>query len=790
MQMATLTRTGSAKQFIKRVAGIPEAQKVPTVSVKDWIEPKLANPGVRFRSFLLSMFPMITWLPRYFKKDVFTQWLMGDIIGGFTVGIVLVPQSMSYAQVATLPPEYGLYSGFICALVYAIFATSKDVVVGPVAVMALLTDDVLNHIQAAYPGVWTKPEIAAAYALYCGALILVVALLRLGWVVELIPAPAISGFMTGSALNIATRQIPTLLGIKGINTTMPIDDVLFNVFKNIMHTHLDAIWGLIGLIFLYGIRWICERLSEKYSTKERFFFLINVMRNAFVLIGSTLVAWVYCYDKVLPDGQYPIKILRKVPSGLHHIQLPNTEHNLFLALSPYLLVGVIIIFVQHMAASKSFARRNNYNIEPDQELIAVGVTNGVASCFGAYPATAFFSCSALKSKLGVFTPASGAITALVVLLAVFCFTEAFFWIPSAALSAVIIHAVLDLITPPAELISFWRLSPVELFVWLAAVLGTIFSSIENGTYASIGLSLLLLLYRLSHPRGHFLGRATIYPTGPDGGAPRVVWVPLDGNGVNNPNIKIEEPAPGVLVYRLEESLLYPNCSWFNAHIVDYVKKHIKRGREADKPTEYMWYEDRPKKNDLENQQQENATKPDLRAFVFDFSHVPQLDATGIQALNDTKGELEKWAGHHVEFHFATILAPWIRRSLIKGGFGVGRFSALDRPADVAVLAHPKENVELQEHVITIGDEGTRPPGKEVYGPIMSADTPLFHPDLHSAVEAAELEAGYEKYHDVHQESEISEVIDAEYLLTPVFGLWSLAKKGLDTAKGQIRYLYS
>lgn len=263
---------------------------------------------------------------------------------------------------------------------------------------------------------------------------------------------------------------------------------------------------------------------------------------------------------------------------------------------------------------------NNYKINPNQELIAIGVTNTIGSVFHAYPATGSFSRSALQSKSGVRTPASGIAAAIVVIVALYGLTPAFYWIPTAALSAVIIHAVADLVASPAQVYTYWRVSPLEFFIWLAAVLVTVFSTIENGIYTSIVSSLALLLLRVAHPRGHFLGKVTLTNPQNDGES-REVFIPLRPDGITNPSVKVEPPAPGIIIYRFEESYLYPNCSTVNSTIVDYVKEHMRRGIDvgAIKLQDRPWNDPGPIAGGAEAAREANMAKPRLRAIILDFS---------------------------------------------------------------------------------------------------------------------------------------------------------------------------
>lgn len=270
----------------------------------------------------------------------------------------------------------------------------------------------------------------------------------------------------------------------------------------------------------------------------------------------------------------------------------------------------------------AFGRVNNYKIDPNQELIAIGVTNTVGSVFNAYPATGSFSRSALKSKSGVRTPLAGLFTSVGVVVALYGLTDAFYWIPTAGLSAVIIHAVADLVAKPTQVYGFWRVSPLEFIIWFAAVLVTIFSTIENGIYTAIIASAVLLLVRIAHPRGKFLGKVTVHADKKRGETvSRDVYVPLtpDG-GVMNPYMNVEPPTPGVIVYRFEESFIYPNASLANGVLVDHIKATTRRGKDMSKvkPSDRPWNDPGPRPGVAAV---DDSAKPLLKAVVLDFSGV-------------------------------------------------------------------------------------------------------------------------------------------------------------------------
>ncbi|KAF7338482.1 Sulfate permease [Mycena venus] len=735
----------TAKRLAKRVVAYPE-NSVPYISSRDYLGRFAKDPRRPIANYLLSLFPILSWITRYNFG-----WLSGDLIAGLTVGMVLVPQGMSYAQIATLPTQYGLYSSFVGVTIYCLFATSKDVSIGPVAVVSLIMSQIIGRVTAAHPHQWEGPEIATTVAFICGFIVLGVGLLRLGWIIEFIPAVAVSGFMTGSAISIAAGQVPGLMGIAGFNTRAATYHVIINTLKGLPRTTLDAAWGLPSLFALYAIRMLCDYLGKRYPRRARVFFFISVIRNAFIVLIMTIAAWLYCRHRKSAKGTYPIKILLTVPRGFQHVGQPTIDPNLVSALAGELPLATIVLLLEHIAISKSFGRLNGYTINPNQELIAIGVTNTVGSCFGAYPATGSFSRSALKSKSGVRTPLAGLVTAIVVLVALYGLTPAFFWIPNAALSAVIIHAVADLVASPAQVYSYWRVSPLEFVIWLAAVLTTVFSTVENGIYVSICTSVGLLLIRIAHPRGAFLGKVTVRGGNKES---RDVFVPLTKDGITNPHIKIDPPSPGVIVYRHEESAIFPNASHLNAELVSYVKKHMRRGKDmsnvpaSDRP----WNDPGPSRHGADADQVANDKLPDLHAIVIDLSAISHVDVTAVQALIDTRNEVERWADHPVEFHFATLLSPWIRRALVAGGFGTGETSSRV-PRDFAQVVPYRElhdsNPAAELHRlerdsdVEAGDkiskvpESPDPSSLEGYAPVVETDTPFFHLDLAAAVRAAE-----------------------------------------------------
>ncbi|KAJ9655092.1 hypothetical protein H2198_005948 [Neophaeococcomyces mojaviensis] len=652
----------------------------------DWLR-DLVPTGSDITTYGRSLFPFTKWITRYNL-----QWLAGDLVAGITVGAVVVPQSMAYAKLAALPVEFGLYSSFMGVLIYWFFATSKDITIGPVAVMSTIVGNIVLKVAETNPEVpgW---QVATCLAIICGGIICFIGLIRCGWIVDFIPLTAISAFMTGSAINIAAGQVPAMLGEtvtvgkwKGFNTRDSTYKVIIHTLKYLGHTRLDAAMGLTALFLLYAYRSTCNFLARKYPNRQKTFFFISTLRTAFTILLYTMISW-------LVNRNHRTKplfaILGKVPRGFTHAQVPVVNSELVSLFASDIPASVIVLLIEHISISKSFGRINNYTIDPSQEMIAIGVTNLLGPFLGAYPSTGSFSRTAIKSKAGVRTPFAGVITAIVVLLALYALTAVFFYIPSASLSAVIIHAVGDLITPPKVLYQFWRVNPIEVIIFFAGVFVTIFSSIENGVYTTICISVAVLLFRVVKARGHFVGKVKIHSVIGDhlledkfhdqsnsaqklydeDVAVRNIFLPLDHNDGSNPSVQAETPHPGVFIYRFSEGFNYPNANHYLDYLTEYIFKHTRRtnpntwGRIGDRP----WNNPGPRRGRTED---DRSHLPTLKAIILDFSAINNVDVTSIQILIDVRNQLDRYAAPDaVQWHFAAVHNRWTKRALVSSGFG-------------------------------------------------------------------------------------------------------------------------
>ena len=649
--------------------------------------------------------------------------------------------------------------------------------------MSQVTGNVVNGVLEKLPQYADTPNvIASALAIITGAIITFLGLARLGWLVEFIPLPAICAFMTGSAVNIAAGQASKLMGIKDVNTRNATYQVIIDTLKGLPTTDINAAMGLTALLMLYLVRGLCSYMAKKQPHRAKLYFFISTLRTAFVILLYTgISAGVNVHRKDNPM----FSVVGEVPRGFRHAAVPTVDTEMISAFSNELPAAVIVMLIEHISISKSFGRINNYVIDPSQELVAIGVTNLLGPFLGSYPATGSFSRTAIKSKAGVRTPFAGVITALVVLLALYALTSVFFYIPNASLAGVIMHAVFDVITPPSTVFQFWRVAPLDVVIFFAGVLVTIFSTIENGIYTTICVSFVIVIWRLFLTKGRFLGRARIRTVrtnqnsranSTDGHAQelkeqsaldapqeeeefslRPGFLPLKHENGINQEVIVDNPYPGVFIYRFAEGFNYPNATRYLNDLTGIIFQQTRRtdpsrlGKLGDRP----WNDNAPR-----NTNDTPDDRPTLKAIVLDMSTVNNIDATSVQALMDVRSQLDKYASPDtVDWHFAHIENRWAKRGLAAAGFGyrenphqpdargeghtifsIAELGGSDSAAAAAAASEAQKTQKPSYGEDIESDPGSDKPlsnssrGKQLV--VQGLNRPLFHIDLQEALEAA------------------------------------------------------
>ncbi|KAJ3075502.1 hypothetical protein HDU99_001521, partial [Rhizoclosmatium hyalinum] len=446
------------------------------------------------KQYLKSLFPIAGWIGRYN-----TTWFIGDFIAGLTVALVCIPQAISYAnKLAGLPPQFGLYTCFVGLFIYCFFATSKDVTIGPTAVLSLLVGQYFaSYLPGTKYGSNEQITFAITLAFWTGIFQTAVGLFRLGLVVDFVPIPVIAGFTTGAGFQIIISQIAGLLGIKNINTNNAPYQVLYDTLSNIKGvSQYDAFFGVFSMITILTIKYLTRWGQKKYPWLR----FVGYLRNAIVLITTTGISY------ALKDNKNVVfNIVKTIPYGLSDIRQPNTSLSYASFILPAIPSVFIVSILEHIAVVKTYGRVNGYFTDNNQEVVAIGLTNLVASFVGGFPATGSFSRSAIKSASGVRTPLGTFLTGILVVIALFTLTGVFYFIPSAVLSAIIIPAIGEIINFKI-LKGLWEVELTDFLGFIIAFVVTLVSNLETGIYASVGWSVLVLLVRVARPKIKVLSR--------------------------------------------------------------------------------------------------------------------------------------------------------------------------------------------------------------------------------------------------------------------------------------------
>jgi SulP family sulfate permease len=428
--------------------------------------------------------PILTWGQQYNRNT-----LVSDLLAATIVTIMLIPQGLAYALLAGLPPEAGLYASVAPLLLYALFGTSRVLAVGPVAVVSLMTAAAISE-QGALSGA-SPWAIAITLAFLSGALLLLMGLLKLGFLANFLSHPVISGFISASGLLIAASQLKTIMGVRAEG--QQVVEILSALARQISQTHLLTLAiGVSTIIFLFWVRKGLKPILQHAGLGPKMAdSLAKAGPVAAIAVSLTLTWWL--------DWQAQgVKIVGAVPEGLPPFTVPLWDPSLLKQLAlPALLIS-IVGFAESVSVGQTLAAKRRQRIEPNQELIALGASNLSASLSGGFPVTGGFARSVVNFDAGAQTPAAGIYTAVGIALASLFLTPALYFLPQATLSATIIVAVLSLV----DLTIFkrtWQYSKADFAAALSTFVVTLALGVELGLVIGVTVSLTLFLYRTSRP---------------------------------------------------------------------------------------------------------------------------------------------------------------------------------------------------------------------------------------------------------------------------------------------------
>ncbi|KAI0216699.1 Sulfate permease 2 [Massospora cicadina] len=533
--------------------------------------------------YLYALLPCLSWLPKYNRR-----WLVGDLVAGLTVGLMVVPQSLAYANLANLPIAYGLYSSCLGTCLYALLGTCREVAVGPTAVVSLLFGAAITNLNRVFPNI-PITQLATSFNLVVGLVTAAMGLLRLGVLFDAIPTPVLKGFTTGIAWVVISTQAAPLLGVQNVTANRNSIELLYGLFANLPDLNIfDMAFGMCSLGVIVGLNALANRLKTIPTFRG-----LRIVSNAIAVAVFTGVAF------LLREEDVPLKLVRDVPRGFGGVGVPALTVGMFRSILAEMAPVVLIGLLEHVSIAKAFARKGGYRVSSSQEMVALGLGNAASSFVGGYTATGSFSRTAVNAQSGVCTPLSGLWVGAVVALALWALTPAFYYIPSATLSAIIISSALSLVSGPQTVVDLWRVQPTDCILFLVASLATFLGGAELGIGASVGLAFAFLLYRVARPQLYRLDR-------------------VDGCNafvdVAHPHHAMGLPLPGVILFRPQGSLLFPNIDFIRDRVLDCVL-------EATSTASYAspW------------------------AVIFDLGAVNLIDSSGLQGLADLRNLLARYA---------------------------------------------------------------------------------------------------------------------------------------------------
>lgn len=537
-------------------------------------------------NWLNKYFPISIWLQNYTKED-----LNGDIFAGIITAILLVPQGIAYAMLAGLPAQVGLYASILPPLIYAFLGTSRTLSVGPVSIAAIMIASALSAPEISVLG--SSVENAIILAAEGGLILLIMAVLRMGGLVNFISHPVLTGFTSGAAILIILTQIPHLLGLS--KNQCGIDLACYSSYFQHINTYTAGL-AILSLSLLLSFGSPLASLLNQFKVKKNIITGISKCAPLLTVVLTTVLVSFY----QLSENQH-VTIVGEIQSGLPKISfsfLSNmTQWKALLSSASFI---AIIAYVESVAIAKVTANLRNQKINPNQELIALGAANLATAFSGGMSVAGGFSRTMVNFSAGARTQMAMIIAVIILSVAVIFFTEQFTYIPKAALAAIILIAILPLVKL-REIITTWKYDKSDGLAELITLLGVLTLGIEEGIALGVIITILSFLRRTSRPHIAIVGKIK------------------DTQHFRNIKRHQAETWENLTLIRVDENISFAN---FN-YILDFIEDEI-----------------------INNSQ--------LKHVVLIFSSVSHIDTTAFEALENLINSLKK---QNIILHLAEVKGP-------------------------------------------------------------------------------------------------------------------------------------
>lgn len=521
----------------------------------------------QFKKGSLKYFPVLTWFPELLKDAERCDIFQADAIAGMCVGIMAIPQSMSYANIAGLPYIYGLYAMLMSTAVYAFFGTSKQMAIGPTAIMSIIVYDGLANVltEENCPAMATSdlkpselcPDEYVSAALVCsfwvGVINLIAGFLNLGVLVNFLAHPVVAGFTSGAGIIIGLSQMKYIVG-----TEVKKSKIIYETLYNIFSVFKDWNWNVIA----FGISWIIILGTFKWIAQN--YPRYKLIKSCGPLIVSILGIIIMAAFPSLKDDK-KVDIVGDIPQGFPEFTLPTLDFSYTNSVLGGAISASVIGFLESIAIAKSIAAQHpGDEVIADNEMVALGATNLIGSFVSAYPVTGSFSRSAVNNSSGARSQIAGLWTCFIILCTLLFLTPIIYYLPKFALAAIVINSVRGLVSFD-EFFHLWKVKKNDAIIWALAFLGTLFLGITYGIGLAVIISVAIVLRRTMRPQLTVLWRLPHTHVFAD--------IKLTTSGIFT---------PGVLCTRVGNMMYFANCG----AIKDELKALIKQYSQYD-PVQYV-----------------------------------------------------------------------------------------------------------------------------------------------------------------------------------------------------------
>ncbi|KAL7602803.1 hypothetical protein Lser_V15G18204 [Lactuca serriola] len=538
----------------------------------------------RFRKLILTLqyfFPIFEWAPNYNLT-----LLRSDVVSGLTIASLAIPQGISYAKLANLPPIIGLYSSFVPPLIYSVLGSSKHLAVGPVSIASLVMGTMLNEAVPYNKDPVLYLKLAFTATFFAGVFQATLGLLRLGFVIDFLSKATLVGFMAGAAVIVSLQQLKGLLGIVHFTTKMQIIPVLTSVIQHRNEWSWQTIvMGFCFLGFLLATRHIGLR-------KPKLFWISAAAPLASVILSTLLVT-------LFRSKLHGIATIGHLEKGLNP---PSSNmlyfHGEFLgvAIKTGIITGILSL-TEGIAVGRTFASLNDYQVDGNKEMLAIGVMNMAGSCTSCYVTTGSFSRSAVNANAGAKSVVSNIIMASTVLITLLFLMPLFHYTPNLILAAIIITAVIGLMDYQST-IRLWKVDKLDFVACLCSFFGVLFISVPIGLAIAVGVSVFKILLHVTRPNTGVLGN-----------------IPGTQIYQNVNRYREARRVPWFVILGVDAPIYFANSTYLQERILRWIRE--------------------------EEELLAANNGPSLKCVIIDMTAVTAIDTSGLGMVKELKKMLEK-----------------------------------------------------------------------------------------------------------------------------------------------------